>query len=115
MTEEKEDVKKETVEKEIEEGKIFAVLGYISVLCFVPILLKKDNRFALFHGKQGLVLFIGEIAVAIFSIIPFLGPVIAFLGFILFSIASIIGIVQTLMGKYWKMPYVYPVAEKLNI
>lgn len=105
----------ESLEKEIEEGKIFALFGYICILCLVPLLLKKDNRFAHFHGKQGLVLFIFEVAVAILSIIPFLGKVIGFLGIIVFSIASIIGIVQVLMGKYWKMPYIYPIAEKINI
>ena len=63
-------------EKEIEEGKAFAVLGYLSILCLVPLLLKKDNKFALFHGKQGLILFIFEVAAGIISLVPFLGWII---------------------------------------
>ena len=103
------------VDKEVQEGKLFAILAYISILCFVPLLLKKDNRFAYFHAKQGLILFIGEVLAAILSVVPFFGLIIQFLALVVFSIASIIGIMQVLMGQYWKMPYVYSVAEKINI
>jgi uncharacterized membrane protein len=103
------------VDKEVSEGKPFALLAYISILCFVPLLLKKDNRFALFHAKQGLILFIGEVLTAILSVIPFFGPIIKFLGIAGFSILSAVGIIQVLMGQYWKIPYVYQIAEKINI
>lgn len=103
------------VNKEVEEGKPFAVLAYISILCFVPLFLKRDNRFAYFHAKQGLVLFIGEVLAAILSQIPFFGLIIKSIALIVFSIASVIGIVQVLMGQYWKMPYVYQIAERINI
>ena len=59
--------------KEVQEGKIFAILAYLSVLCVIPLLLKKDNKFALHHGKQGLVIFIGEIAMGILAWIPIIG------------------------------------------
>lgn len=102
-------------EKEIEEGKIFAVLGYIFILCLVPLLLKKDNKFALFHGKQGLILFIFEIATLIISAIPFLGWIIGVLALIIFPILSLIGIIRALMGEYWKMPIFGDLAEKITI
>ncbi|MBI5144164.1 MAG: zinc ribbon domain-containing protein, partial [Candidatus Omnitrophica bacterium] len=47
-------------DKEVLEGKPFAILSYLWILCLVPLILKKENRFAMFHAKQGLVLFIGE-------------------------------------------------------
>ncbi len=102
-------------EKEIEEGKIFAVLGYLSILCLVPLLLKKDNKFALFHGKQGLVLFIFEVAAGIISLVPFLGWIIGILALIIFPILSVIGIIRSLMGQYWKMPVLGDLAEKITI
>lgn len=101
--------------KEIEEGKIFAVLGYLSILCLVPLLLKKDNKFALFHGKQGLVLFIFEVAACIVSTIPILGWVIGVLALIIFPILSLVGIIRSLMGEYWKMPVLGGLAEKITI
>ena len=45
-------------DSEIESSKFFAAVGYLNVLCFVPLLLKKESKFAQFHGKQALVLFI---------------------------------------------------------
>jgi len=102
-------------EKEIDEGKIFAVLGYLSILCLVPLLLKKDNKFALFHGKQGLVLFIFEVAAGIISLVPFLGWIIGILALIIFPILSVIGIIRSLMGQYWKMPVLGELAEKITI
>ena len=46
-------------DKQIMEGKIFAILSYLSILCIIPLVFKRDNHFVLSHGKQGLVLFIG--------------------------------------------------------
>lgn len=103
------------VDKEVQEGKLFALLAYISILCFVPLLLKRDNRFAYFHAKQGLILFLGEVLAAILSVIPFFGLIIKAVALAVFSLVSVVGIVQVLMGQYWKMPYVYPIAEKITI
>ena len=75
-------------DKEVQEGKIFAVIGYLGILCLIPLLFKKDNKFALFHGKQGLVLFLGWIAVGIVMMIPVLG-LIAFLCFFIIGIMPV--------------------------
>lgn len=101
-------------DKEIQEGKIFAVIGYLGILCLVPLLFKKENKFALFHGKQGLVLFLGEVALGIISVIPFLWFV-RFFGVLIFGILSLVGIIQVLMGNYWKMPVIADIADKFNI
>lgn len=46
MSEESFGVKSEKYnDPEIQEGKFFAAVGYLSVLCFVPLFLKKGNRF----------------------------------------------------------------------
>ena len=102
-------------DKEIQEGKIFAVIAYLWILCLVPLLLKKENKFALFHAKQGLVLFICEIALWIIGIIPFLGWFISVLGSLACGILALIGIIQALMGSYWKMPLLGDYAEKIKI
>ena len=99
----------------IREGKFFAWVGYISVLCLVPLVLKKENKFALHHGKQGLVLFILEVAAAILKSIPAIGEVVFSLAFAVLGILSLIGIVKVLMNEYWEMPYVSEVAHKISI
>ena len=112
MTEEK---KEPQADQEIQDGKIYAVIAYLGILCLVTLILKKENKFALFHGKQGLVLFICEIGALIINIIPVLGQLIWVLAVLIFGILSLVGIVQALMSNYWKMPLVGDVAEKISI
>ena len=101
-------------DNEVLEGKPYAIMGYLWILCLVPLIVKKENKFAAFHAKQGLVIFIGELAMGIIAIIPILGWIIAFLGTMLFSILSLVGIVQVLMGNYWKMPVIGEIAENIK-
>ncbi|MBI4431564.1 MAG: hypothetical protein HY587_07635 [Candidatus Omnitrophica bacterium] len=109
------DPSKKAADPEIEEGKFFAAVGYIFVLCLVPLILKKGNKFAAFHGKQGLVLLILEVAAAILKVVPVIGPVIATLAFVVFGILSLVGILKVLIGEYWEMPVVYDIARKINV
>lgn len=111
------ETKEETAknDKEVKEGRIFAILAYFSILCLVPLILKRDNKFAIHHGKQGLVLFIWLVAASLLFWIPVLGQLIFIISFICIVCISIIGIVQVLMGKYWKMPVISDIASKMTI
>ena len=106
-----------TVEKdlEVQDAKFFAAVGYLSFLCFVPLALKKENKFALFHGKQALVLFILELAAAILKVVPALGDLVFTLAFVVFGILSLIGIVKVLMGEKWEIPVVHEIAERITL
>ena len=99
----------------VKEGKVFAILAYIWILCLIPLLVKKENKFAFFHAKQGLVLFIAAVAVGIIGMIPFLGWLIAVLGLMLIPIICLIAIIQVLMGNYWRIPIIADIADKINI
>ena len=107
-----EEMKKES--QEVLDGKAYALLSYLWILCLIPLLVKKDNKFALFHAKQGLVLFIAELVVGFVGVIPFLGWAVLFFGTLLFGILSLVGVVQVLMGNYWKRPVVGDAAEKIQ-
>ena len=56
-------------DSDIQANKTVAALSYLWILFLVPLLLKRDSKFAQFHAKQGLVLFIIEFLVWI----PFIG------------------------------------------
>lgn len=102
---------------DIEKNKAMAVLSYIGILCLIPLLAAKESKFAQFHAKQGLVLFLAEIVVGILYAIPVINVVMFFIGWILYIlvlILAIMGIVYTLQGKYWKMPVLGGLAEKFN-
>ena len=99
---------------EIQDAKFFAAVGYLNVLCFVPIILKKGNRFAQFHGKQALVLFILEIAAGILGILPAVGELVSQVVIVVCGILSLIGIIKVLMGEYWEMPVVHEIASRIT-
>jgi uncharacterized membrane protein len=96
---------------DIEENKAIACLSYIWILFLVPLLAKRDSKFAQFHAKQGLVLFIVEIIGTLFFWIPLIG----WLLWLVLVIVSIIGIIKALNGEWWKMPFVYEWSKKINI
>lgn len=95
------------------EGKSFAILSYLSILCIIPLIIKKDNAFVLEHSKQGLVIFIGQVAVMIISIL--LGSWTLRLGMFLLGIFSFIGIVAVLQGRVIKFPVISSIADKITM
>ncbi len=54
-------VEEAEITEETEKDVIAAVLAYVPFLCFYALLLRRDNPFAFYHGKQGLALFIAEV------------------------------------------------------
>ncbi len=97
----------------IREGKFFAIISYVSFLCIITLILKKDNKFSLYHAKQGLVLFVMEVAAFILSIIPLLGWLIGLFGYAIFLLVSIWGIMQAALGIYCRIPLVSEISEKV--
>lgn len=49
--------------KNVDEGKLWAILSYIFILWFVPLwVLKPRNKYSVYHAKQALMLFLVYIA-----------------------------------------------------
>ncbi len=98
--------------EDVLDGKMYAVLAYLSIFCIVPLIIKKDNPFVLDHGRQGLVLFVAETATLVISIIfpwafrPFL--------FILFGF-SFWGMVTAIQGQVVELPVISRIAQKITI
>ena len=93
--------------KDIEENKVMACLSYLGILFLIPLLAKKDSKFAQAHAKQGMALFILEV---ILAIIPYLGWLLEFAVVII----AIIGLINALQGKFWKIPGLYDISKKFN-
>lgn len=102
-------------DKDVEDNKAIACLSYIGILFIVPLLAKKDSKFAMFHAKQGLVLFIAEIVISVVNIIPVLGQIIWFIALIIFLVFSIMGIIKALQGQYWELPVLGSLTKKFNL
>ena len=98
-------------QEQINDGKIFAILSYLSIFCIIPLLFKKDNKFVLAHSKQGLVIFVGEVAIFIVQIV--FGAWALKLGLFVLGVLSFMGIIAVLKGEYIKIPLVFDIAEKI--
>ncbi len=102
-------------EKEIKEGAALGALSYVFFLWILFFLFKKDNRFAHYHARQGLVIFIGEILCFFFPLIPLIGAVLYHLGELILIIFSLYGIYSSLTGKMCHIPIVTNIASKIVI
>jgi uncharacterized membrane protein len=121
----------EATEEQINEGKSIAWLAYLGILFLIPLLAHKDNPFSKYHARQGMVLFFVEIvlgilwgilgaiaaaiAVATYSVgIGLCGGLVLVLMSLLWlavAVLAIIGIIQAVTGKFWKMPIFGGIAE----
>lgn len=98
--------------EDILDGKMYAVLAYLSIFCILPLIIKKNNAFVLSHGRQGLVLFVAEVAALVISIVFPWGfrPLL----FILFGF-SFWGMVTAIRGQFIELPFIARIAEKITI
>jgi uncharacterized membrane protein len=78
-------------------NKIFGIISYIGVLVFVTLLFApKESRFSRFHGNQGLVLFLVDIAGGVALVILHFAASIVFV----FAFGMSVGI-QFIFGLLW--------------
>ncbi|OQX86556.1 MAG: hypothetical protein B6D55_05775 [Candidatus Omnitrophica bacterium 4484_70.2] len=106
----------ENEEKVIQEGIFFALISYVFFLVILTLLFKRENKFCLFHAKQGLVIFVMETVIILLRLL--LGEIFNFfyhLGMLISIVLSVWGIISVLMGKYKKLPLIGEIASKIVI
>ena len=101
--------------EEIREGAPFAALSYCFFLWILTFIFRKNNRFAYFHAKQGIVVFIGEIVFIVLAMLPLIGKIFYVTGLILFLYVSLYGIYAALTGKIVRIPLAAKIADKFVI
>lgn len=94
--------------------KFMSAIGYLGVLCIIPLILHRQSAFAQHHGKQGLVLLIAWIVLWVGNIIPVLGQIVWVIGSVVLVIFSILGIINSFAGKLWVMPILGEYAKRLK-
>lgn len=86
---------------DIQNNKLFAILAYFGILVLIPILARKDSKFARFHANQGLILFIISVAVSVvFGIISGIisGVAVATLSTALLGLSTVVSAIQALFS-----------------
>lgn len=101
-------------ERPSEDRRMAAVMAYIPFLCFVPLIRMRDDKYAYFHARQGLVLFFLEIIAFIFSF-PHLSQlfwtaiIIGCIG------AAVAGIIFAIQGKMHRLPIIGDIADRIRM
>ncbi len=94
-----------------EEGRMAAIMSYIPILCFVPLLNMKENKEARFHARQGVMLFLIELIAAIFLIDGISNFVFKAI-LIIAAALAVFGIYFALQGKNYKLPIIGDLVQK---
>ncbi len=94
-------------------SRVMAVMSYLGILCFVPLLLNRDDEFVYFHARQGLVIWMWGV-IGIFSLyLPGLGKWMFSMSLTLVMILSIIGVLSAVLNRAWKLPFVFGVSKMI--
>ena len=96
--------------QDIQTNKVWAVLAYLGILFFLPLVASSGSRYGKFHANQGFILFLAAIVVNIagwiLAIIPIIGSLIQSLLGLVILILMIIGMVNAGTGKAKELPII---------
>ncbi len=97
-----------------DEGRMAAIMAYIPILCFVPLLSMKENKEAQFHARQGVMLFLVEL-VAVLFLIDTISDLV-FKGILLIAAGlSVAGIIFAIQGKNYRLPLIGDMIDKSKL
>lgn len=94
--------------------KVFAALAYLWVLVVIPLALRHKSEFIHFHLRQGVMLFVLELALALFGTVPLLGWLFGKVLMAMAIILCLMGAYNALQGKFWRLPWLADYAEELR-
>lgn len=91
--------------------RFIAAVGYISFLCLLPLILRRDSEYCQFHGKQGLFFCILFFALRFFFLLPYIGIALTIFEIIVILFMAI----MTRKGKTVRAPLFADWADKLAL
>jgi uncharacterized membrane protein len=98
---------------EVERGKSWAILSYIFFLFVVPYFAARDNRFAMYHARQGLLVFFGWMIVAVLAYIFDQAVIIKLLYLVPLGL-MLLGMSNAASGKAERLPIVGDLARRFS-
>lgn len=97
-----------------EDRRMAAIMAYIPFLCFIPLIKMRDDPYAYFHARQGIVLFFIEIIAFVFSF-PHLSQLFWTVIIIACVGAAVAGIVFSIQGRMYKLPIIGDLSDRLRM
>ena len=96
--------------QDIQSNKVWAVLAYLGILFFLPLVACKDSRFGQFHANQGFALFLTDLVLSIvgkiLGLIPVLGVICNTVIYLIILGLTILGMVNAGTGKAKELPII---------
>ena len=90
---------------DVQTNKAIAALAYI--VFFLPLLVARESRFAMYHANQGLALFLTALAVnMVLSIIPIIGWLLSPLANFAVIGFAVLGIIHAAKGEIKPLPLI---------
>jgi uncharacterized membrane protein len=93
-------------QKEIDDGKVMALLSYLIWIVAIVNIAVKNNSFAIYHGKQATTLLIFSLIVGVIGCIPFLGWAILGLWWIFAIVCVVMGVINAANGVCKPLPLI---------
>jgi uncharacterized membrane protein len=103
--------------EDVQRGRLLAAVAYLPGLCFLGLLGAPENQFIGFHARQGFLLFVLEVALAVFfgvydgtlGNIPYVGPILGYLvKFVVWTgvlLVTAFAVAKAASGEVTRLPY----------
>jgi len=110
----------EDTKGDFEKKRVIAALGYIPFLCFLPFIMKDKSDFLAFHARQGLVITLAAVIMAVIGpilviFVPIVGPIIAMCLNTVLALLIIVGALKAYQGEMWELPVVGGYAKNIKL
>lgn len=111
--------------EQLERGRLLAAVSYLPGLCFVGLLGAPENAFIGFHARQGFLLFLVEIVIAVFFLIydgtlgriwlvgPIVGYLVKFPVWTAVLLVTVFGVARAANGELARIPYLGEQVERV--
>lgn len=96
---------------DVKDNRLMAALSYIGVLFLVPMLARNRSDYAIFHCRQGIMVFALQAVLSFVTWIPAVGPFL----YLLVLLISIVGFIQAYRGQWWEIPLLGKYAKMLKV
>ena len=86
--------------------QVMAALSYLGILCFVPLLMTKNDAYVYFHAKQGLVLWMWSV-LAMFALhLPGIGKWLFGFSSMAVLVLAVVGLASVAFKRSWRLPVI---------
>ncbi len=100
---------------EVDESKLLGLISYFPILFVVPLIMKHRDKFAIYHAKQGIGLFVMFVSAFVISRSPVFGDYFGWILWMLSFIFFLVGILHVLQDEKVPLPLIGRYFERIDL